>query len=114
MTKTFDEFVTEQEIDLDDFHFYDEEAFRVYYSNVTGPHYWEGSDWDNFYDSFVDEYHGEYGDGPEFAERMIGEIYDVKQLPSILSINIDWLAVWGDLRSDGYSESGGYFFRHTC
>ena len=49
--------------------------------------------------------------GEDYAEQLCEDCgYLSKDIPSIISCNIDWTGVWRDLTYDGYAEENGYIF----
>jgi len=57
---------------------------------------------------FEEAYQGEFRDGAEFAEQIVGDCYGMpRDLPSF--VEIDWEATWENLRYD-YCERDGFIF----
>ena len=60
--------------------------------------------------SLSDAYQGEYRDGAEFAESLVGECYSM-EMPSW--VEVDWQATWDNALSYDYSESDGHIFNNN-
>jgi antirestriction protein len=57
-----------------------------------------------------EQYCGQYDDPTDFAEEMISECYDMRDIPEIIRYHIDWSGVWRDMSYDGYFYENGYIF----
>lgn len=77
---------------------------KAYYEEVGGAI-------DYLEDSFLEAYQGEYDSWEDFAERLLDECGDLKDLPSLIRNNIDWNAIGNELSYD-YFEIDGHFFRN--
>ena len=110
MAKTYLEFVKDQGIDLDDFPPYsDGWAFLAFYS-VTGSYYGENSDWDSFYNDFIDEYYGYFPEREDFIRQFIGEIYDISYFPEVVAQNINWDGIWKQWDGVKFVEYADHYF----
>ena len=70
-------------------------------------HYWATEDADDIIRQCEDAYRGEYYDGAEYAEEIIGDLYDV---PENLRFYIDYERFWDALTCDGYYIADGMVF----
>jgi antirestriction protein len=58
-----------------------------------------------------DAYSGEADSEAEFAEQLVGECFDLSNVPSWLTNCVDWQAVWNSMLRFDYCEHQGKFFR---
>lgn len=78
----------------------DKEAFEAYIS-CTG---------DDNIDTFRERYIGKYSSEEEFAEFIVGEMYNLEKMIGRLAFYFDYKAYARELFMDGYSYHDGYVF----
>jgi antirestriction protein len=57
-----------------------------------------------------EQYCGKYDDPADFAEEMMSECCDMREIPEAIRYHIDWNGIWRDMSYEGYHYENGYIF----
>lgn len=56
------------------------------------------------------QYCGYYDDPTDYAEEIMSECCDMREIPYAIKCHIDWNGIWRDMSYEGYYWENGYIF----
>jgi len=61
---------------------------------------------------FALRYRGQHNDLGKFAQELCEGVYDLRDVPAFILLNVDWDGVWSELEQDYYEDNGHIFDAH--